>query len=116
MRALGTLGDSRPEVLLNTVWFLLTLHMGLHGKDEHYKLMYVDIAIQTIPDGPKYVKFNERDTKICSGETRADNLSTKCGAPQIIYLVAHFVFLKCFFKSAPQKCALLNHLLFSCEL
>ncbi len=69
MWALGTLGDSHPEVLLNTVWFLLTLHMGLRGRNEHYKLTYRDLAIQTIPDGPKYVEFNERDTKICSGET-----------------------------------------------
>ena len=30
--------DSSPEVLLNTVWFLLTLHMGICGRDEHSKL------------------------------------------------------------------------------
>ncbi len=67
----GSLGDSSPEVLLNTVWFLLTLHMGMRGRDEHYKLTYDDFCIHSTPDGFKYVEFNERDTKTRSGETNA---------------------------------------------
>ncbi len=31
--------------IVNTVWFLLTLHLGLRGRDEHYKLMYGDFSI-----------------------------------------------------------------------
>ncbi len=67
----GSLGDSSPEVLLNTVWFLLTMHMGMRGRDEHYKLTYGDFCIHSTPDGFKYVEFNERDTKTRSGETNA---------------------------------------------
>ncbi len=67
----GFLGDSSLEVLLNTVWFLLTLHMGMRGRDEHYKLTYGDFCIHSTPDGFKYVEFNERDTKTRSGETNA---------------------------------------------
>ncbi len=69
MWASGALGHSSPEVLLNTVWLLLTLHMGICGRDKHHKLTFRDFVIQTTPDGPKYVEFNERDTKPCSGKT-----------------------------------------------
>ncbi len=31
-------GCSGPEVLQNTIWFLLCVHMGMRGRDEHYKL------------------------------------------------------------------------------
>ena len=71
MWASGALGDTSPEILLNTVWFLLTLHMGMRGRDEHYKLTFGDFVIKSIPDGFKYVEFNERDTKTRSGETSA---------------------------------------------
>ena len=30
----SALGED-PETLQNTVWFLLTLHMGMRGRDEH---------------------------------------------------------------------------------
>ena len=104
MWALGTLGDSCPEVLLNTAWFLLTLHMGLRGRDEHYKLTYGDLAIQTIPDGPKYVEFNERDTKICSGETNP----SRQFKPKMWSTPNNLS--RCPLQSATQKCTLLNHL------
>ena len=39
----GALGSSSPEVLQNTIWFLLCMHMGMRGHDEHYKLQYGDL-------------------------------------------------------------------------
>ena len=60
----GTLGDSSPETLLNTVWSLLMLLMGMLGRDEHYKAKFVDFSIHQTDDEFKYVEFNERDTKM----------------------------------------------------
>ena len=72
MWATGVLGDSSPEVLQNTVWFLLTVHMGMRGRDEHYKLQYGDFNIQSADDNYQYVEFNERDTKTRTGETSVE--------------------------------------------
>ena len=48
---------------------MLTLHLGLHGRDEHYKLTFGDLEVKETTDGKKYVQFNERDTKTRTGET-----------------------------------------------
>ena len=64
----GALGDKDPETLQNTIWYLLTLHMGMRGRDEHYKIMYADFEVKSAIDGIKFVEFNERDTKTRSGE------------------------------------------------
>ena len=48
---------------------MLTLHLGLRGRDEHYKLTYGDLEVKETTDGKKYVQFNERDTKTRTGET-----------------------------------------------
>ncbi len=64
----GALGSSSSEVLQNTVWFLLCLHMGMRGRDEHYKLRYGDIDVKCSSDGMKYVEFTEWDTKTRTGE------------------------------------------------
>ena len=31
----GELGDHSPEAHIRTVWFFLTMHMGMRGRDEH---------------------------------------------------------------------------------
>ncbi len=65
----GALGEKSPESLQNTVWYLLTVHMGMRGRDEHYKLLYGDFEVQSTADGTlKYVDFSERDTKTRTGE------------------------------------------------
>ena len=63
------LGDDNPETLQYTVWFLLTLHMGMRGRDEHYKVLYGDLEIKNTTDGTKFVEFSERDTKTRNGES-----------------------------------------------
>ena len=35
--------DATPESLLNLVWLMLTLHLGLCGTDERHKLNYGDL-------------------------------------------------------------------------
>ena len=64
----GALGSSSLEVLQNTIWFLLCMHMGLRGCDEHYKLRYGDLQLKNASDGSGYVEFSERNTKTRSGE------------------------------------------------
>ena len=64
----GALGRSSPDILQNTVWFLLCLHLGMRGRDEHYKLRYGDLEVQCSSEGTKYVEFSERDTKARTGE------------------------------------------------
>ena len=57
--ATGALRDGTPETLQDTIWYLLTLHMGMRGRDEHYKLLYGDFDVKSTTDGSKYVEFNE---------------------------------------------------------
>ncbi len=52
----------------NTIWYLLTMHMGMRGRDEHYKLLYGDFEVRSTTDGAQYVEFTERDTKTRTGE------------------------------------------------
>ena len=65
----GLLGDSTPEALLNSVWLMLSMHMSLRGRDQHYKLTYGDLEVKETTDGKRYVQFNERDTKTRTGDT-----------------------------------------------
>ena len=37
----GQLGPNNPKSLLNTIWFLLTQHFGLRGRQEHYTMQLV---------------------------------------------------------------------------
>ncbi len=80
----GSLGDSSPEVLLNTVWFLLTLHIGMRGRDEHYKLTYGDFCIHSTPDGFKYVEIlmKEIPRHVQVKQMQVANSNPKCGTPQ----------------------------------
>ena len=38
----GQLGDHSPEALIRTVWYFLTMHMGMRGRDELTKLKFGD--------------------------------------------------------------------------
>ncbi len=62
-------GCSGPEVLFqNTIWFVLCVHMGMRGRDKHYKLTFGALELKCSSDGgSKYIEFSERDTKTRSG-------------------------------------------------
>ena len=47
----GQMGRQSPEALIRTIWYFLTLHMGMQGRDEHCKLRYGDFALKTDEDG-----------------------------------------------------------------
>ena len=63
------LGDSDPKTLICTVWYFLTLHFGIRGRDEHHKLRYGDLQLKTDENGTEYVEWCfERGTKTRNGE------------------------------------------------
>ena len=100
-------GVPTPEVLQNTVWYLLTLHMGMRGRDEHYKLKFGDFLIHSTDKQLKYVKFNERDTKTRSGESSVSRpIKPKMwSTPQIEQRCP----VRILYKRDPHKCVNLTH-------
>ena len=50
------MGRHSPEALIRTIWYFLTLHMGMHGKDKNCKLRYGDLALKTDEDGTYRVR------------------------------------------------------------
>ena len=67
----NALGDHSPQNLQYTIWFLICLHMGMRGRDEHHKYKFGSFDINTTSHGKKYVEFiNERGTKARTGENQ----------------------------------------------
>ncbi len=62
----GALGDSTPDVLRNTMWFLCTKLLGFRGKHESEQLLWSDLKIETSELG-EYIEFNERLSKTRDG-------------------------------------------------
>ncbi|KAJ8299311.1 hypothetical protein KUTeg_023371 [Tegillarca granosa] len=62
----GILGSSTPKALQNAIWWGNNF-FGLRGRDEHHKLKWGDITIESeVTHGgyeSYYIKFEERDTK-----------------------------------------------------
>ena len=40
------LGNPTPRSLINTMWWLLTMHFGLRGRQEHHDMMVEDFSIE----------------------------------------------------------------------
>ena len=67
------LGDSSPRVLSQTMWWVLTQHFGLRGRQEHHSMEVEDFAFCQDNWGTEYITFTEHPTK-----TRQGGLDTKC--------------------------------------
>ncbi|CAC5385135.1 unnamed protein product [Mytilus coruscus] len=63
---------SSPEAIINTLWLNNSVHFGLRGVTEHYKLRWGDITLNTASDGTRYLELNERQTKSRPGENVND--------------------------------------------
>ena len=63
----GKLGDGSPETLINTMWWLLTQHFGLRGRQEHHGMRMDDLHIARGEDGLEFVEFAEGPTKTRPG-------------------------------------------------
>ena len=66
----GQLGLANARSLTNTVWFLLTQHFGLRGRQEHHKMNVEDFTFKLDDNGERYVTFAEGITKTRGGGLR----------------------------------------------
>ena len=67
----GKLGDHDPETLIHTVWFTLTQHMGLRGRQEHALADIDDFIFGKDENDVDYVQFNDlKPTKTRQGGLR----------------------------------------------
>ncbi|XP_070571326.1 uncharacterized protein KIAA1958-like [Ptychodera flava] len=64
----GQLGGHNAKSLLNTIWYYNTEFFGLRGRDEHYKMKWVDVELKKNTEGREYLEYTERDTKTRSGQ------------------------------------------------
>ena len=47
----GHLGSRNPRALINSMWWLLTQHFGLRGRQEHHNMKVEDICLQRDDEG-----------------------------------------------------------------
>ena len=40
-----------PEALIRTVWYFLTMHLGMRGRDEDWKPRYGDLSLKVDENG-----------------------------------------------------------------
>ena len=66
------LGKESPQILVETVWWLLTQYFGLRGRQEHHSMMVEDFSFGLDENNAEYVEFIESPTK-----TRQSGLSAK---------------------------------------
>ena len=66
----GQLGDKTPWSLTNTVSWLLTMHFGLRGRQEHHDMKVEDFSFQKDDGGVEFVTFSEGLTKTRGGGLR----------------------------------------------
>ena len=62
------LGSHSPLSLVNTMWWLLTQHFGLRGRQEHHAMMITDLAFKKSDLGKIFVTFAEGITKTRQSE------------------------------------------------
>lgn len=64
------LGKATPSSLINTLWFLNTLHFGIRGgAEEHRQIRWGDIVLKRDPSThEEYLEYYERTTKTRTGD------------------------------------------------
>ena len=68
----GQLGDKTPKSIIATLWWQLTQHFGLQGRQEHHSMRVEDFFFRKDETGASYIVYTERITK-----TRQDGLHQK---------------------------------------
>ena len=63
----GKLGNSSPQNLIIAMWWLLTQHFGLRGRQEHYSMAVEDFSFAVDDNGNEYITFHESPTKTRQG-------------------------------------------------
>ena len=64
------LGKQNPESLLCALWYLLTLHCGYRGCQEHNDMFVKDFRLKKDDQGTEYVTFEENRRKTRQGGLR----------------------------------------------
>jgi hypothetical protein len=70
-KILWELGGDNPRSLTNTLWWLLTQHFGLRGRQEHHEMNVEDFSLQRDDGGIEFVTFAEGVTKTRQAGLRA---------------------------------------------
>lgn len=60
-------GDETPEALTSTMWWLLTQHFGLRGRQEHHDMKIEDFQLSKDDNGVEFLQFAEGITKTRQG-------------------------------------------------
>ena len=55
----GQLGTHSPMSLINTIWWLFTLHFGLRGRQEHHSMTVSDFQFKKDDFGNEFVTYTE---------------------------------------------------------
>ena len=66
----GYLRTSSPIVLLHTIVWIVGVHFGLRGGDEHRRLSFANLQIKTDEDTAKYLEYTESMSKTYRGEMK----------------------------------------------
>ena len=67
----GQLGNPNPHFLINTMWWVLTMHFGLRSRQEHHDMLVEDFSIEKNDDGFEFITFSE-------GLQRQDEVVSQC--------------------------------------
>ena len=59
----GQLGSHSPSSIINTLWWKLTQHFGLRGRQEHHGMKLEDFMLKLADGGKEYLTFSEGITK-----------------------------------------------------
>ena len=60
-------GSTTPEALVNSMWWLLTQHFGLRGRQEHHDMKVDVFQLCKDDNGVEFVQFTEGQTKTRQG-------------------------------------------------
>ena len=96
---LGEFGDSNPEALQRTVWWLLSLHFGLRARDESRRLKWGDVKLcgDEANGGQFLVWQSERGSKTRNGngQQRAYNPTAEATNGECCPVRFYKEFMKC---------------------
>ena len=90
------LGNQTPRSLINKMRWLLTMHFGLRGRQEHHDMMVENFLIEKEDDGVKFITFSEGPTKTRQGGLRVKpRLATPKRCPVALF--------KQYFEKRPEE-------------
>ena len=72
-----SLGNCSPRVLFQAMWWILTQHFGLRGRQEHHSMEAEDFSFCVDDSGTEYVTFKENPTKTRQGRLNTKHLSVR---------------------------------------